>query len=90
MKSRSANQGLNLRSDVIHFGKYKGNSVEWILTNDPDYIIWLSDESICIIGKEILNDAEKFAEEKRYDEAMDAGQPGMGRMDWGLDYGRDD
>jgi len=30
---------MRLRS-VINWGKYYGKSVQWILDNDPDYLVW--------------------------------------------------
>lgn len=52
MKTRSTKQSLKLRTDMLSFGKYKGNHVSWILENNPVYIIWLHDESI---GNNILD-----------------------------------
>lgn len=86
MNGRTKNsfkQLIKARTDIFNFGKYKGQTVEFVLKNEPGYILWCSDEKIIKFSQNILDDAEKMDEEERYNDAMDG-------IDWGLDFGRDD
>ena len=31
---------------IITFGKYEGNTLQWIINNDIDYIYWLIDNNV--------------------------------------------
>lgn len=42
---------------IIAFGKYKGNSLSYILNNDPDYIIWLPENTDYSVSDTILQQA---------------------------------
>lgn len=44
---------------VFKFGKYKGETVEDILVDDPSYIIWIADKRIMDFSTEIYNQALK-------------------------------
>lgn len=48
---------LKSESDVLLFGQHKGQTVEWILDNDPNYIVWLSDKKVCDVHYEIYDKA---------------------------------
>lgn len=43
--------------DVLEFGKYKGQTVDWIADHHPDYIIWLSENGVCVVDEDILDAA---------------------------------
>jgi hypothetical protein len=43
---------------VINFGKYNGKTFEFIIQENPSYIIWLSDEGIVEFEKDFLERAE--------------------------------
>lgn len=46
-------------SHVLTFGKYKDKTLQWCLTNDPSYIIWLSQNIPNFIVKpELLTKAQ--------------------------------
>ena len=47
------NKDLGL-DDFFKFGKYKGEQVEDILTDDPDYIDWLIEEGVVDFDEEVL------------------------------------
>jgi uncharacterized protein (DUF3820 family) len=34
------------RQDVITFGKHKGKTVQYIIDKDPNYILWIQQNSI--------------------------------------------
>lgn len=77
MKCRSSTpSSITSTEQVFTFGKHKGYSVEYVLQDDPDYFLWLHDEHICKVSKEILDMADAYSEEKRFCEAMD------GEFDW--------
>ena len=49
-------QNLYLEIDTcLEFGKYKGETVEEILTNDPSYLRWLAEEGV-EMDEEILEE----------------------------------
>jgi len=44
MAIREKKISLTSLSDLMPFGQYKGETMEWILENDPSYILWLEDK----------------------------------------------
>lgn len=70
MKARSSYPTINSKTFIMPFGKHKGIRIEWILQNDPGYILWLSDEKVCKVSNEILDEAESYQEEKDFVDAM--------------------
>jgi len=50
--------------DIIAFGKYKGQTIAWIIERDPDYIMWLDEEAIVKFPRQILDDAYESAMEQ--------------------------
>lgn len=42
---------------VMPFGKYKGIELGDILVDDPEYILWLSDETDFSIDKDLIDEA---------------------------------
>ena len=55
--SRPAKQVISKYTDVLTFGKYKGHTVEWLLSNHPSYILWMDENGWTIDGQIVL-DAE--------------------------------
>ncbi len=52
----------------LNFGKYKGDTVQEIINNDPDYLAWAIDE---IEGFELDEEAElKMEYSLNYDDRM--------------------
>ena len=51
-------QTFNNKSDILNFGKYKGETIEWVLENDPGYILWLDESKVAIVRYEIFQEAE--------------------------------
>lgn len=58
MKSRPAIPEIKALTDVLNFGKYKGQQVQDIIKTDPSYILYLSDEKIAKFSDKILQSAE--------------------------------
>ena len=51
------------RNTVISFGKYKGESIADILEIDPQYLVWLhNNSSFFELGCELLEEAEEQEE----------------------------
>lgn len=44
--------------DIMTFGKYKGKTVEWIIDDQPSYIMWLVENEIIECDDEIYEDAQ--------------------------------
>lgn len=55
------------RDDVITFGKHKGETLEDILSEEPSYIVWLSEETDNIIDEDLLSEAENLTEQRLED-----------------------
>lgn len=49
---------LTLKSKLT-FGKYKRKTFEFVLENDPDYIIWLAENTNQVIDKRVILEAGK-------------------------------
>ena len=67
MKTKTSQTTIKYVTDVLTFGKHKGKSVEWVLNNEPGYIVWLEEEKICDIEQEIYNLAQEFDEDNKND-----------------------
>jgi hypothetical protein len=67
------------RTDLLTFGKYKGKSIQFILAEEPSYILWLHEQEIVSIPEDIIIDAEEMDDECK-----------ARSFDWGLDWGQDD
>lgn len=80
MKSRTSNspkQVIQSRDDKFTFGKHKDQTVQWVLDEDPGYILWACQEGIISCSKDIYREAEEKDIEQRFDEAMDGELKGM-------------
>lgn len=58
MNSRQAGKTIATKSYVLDFGKHKGKTVNWVLQNDPSYILWLDSGKVKQFSQEILDNAE--------------------------------
>ena len=48
------------RKAVLVFGKYKGESIQDVLDNDPQYLVWLHENNEFFeLGWELLEEASK-------------------------------
>lgn len=52
-------QMITDRNAVLTFGKYRGETIQDILDNDPLYIVWLSDNTDLDFHWEILETAQQ-------------------------------
>ena len=43
--NKQSNEPISNRKMVMLFGKYKGETVQDILDNDPQYLVWLHEKS---------------------------------------------
>ena len=41
--------------DEMPFGKYKGETVSWIIDNDPDYLGWLLENTETEFSDDVLD-----------------------------------
>jgi len=73
MKSRTIPES-EITSDeyVLTFGKYKGETVRYVLNTNPGYIEWLDDEKILKFSDEIYQEAQILEDESE-------------NWDWGVD-----
>ena len=56
-------QTVTTYNDTLAFGKHKGKTVRWIVDNNPEYIIWLDEESVVEFPEDILETArEEYAD----------------------------
>lgn len=39
--------------DDLSFGKYDGRSIEWVLENDREYLVWLLEKGIVIFTEDV-------------------------------------
>lgn len=46
------------RNKVIGFGRYKAETIQDILDNDPQYLVWLHENTDFELGHELLEEAE--------------------------------
>jgi hypothetical protein len=46
------------RKQLIGFGKYKAETIQDILDNDPQYLVWLHENTDFELGHELLEEAE--------------------------------
>jgi len=58
--SRPAKQVISKYTDVLTFGKYKGHTVGWLLSNHISYILWLRDNTDIKISDEVLWKADGY------------------------------
>lgn len=49
---------INSTSYVFSFGKYKGMNIEMVLKIQPDYILWMQDNSLLDFDHKIIDLAE--------------------------------
>lgn len=77
MKSRTSLPKITSVDDVMTFGKYKGQTIEKILDENPGYIVWLEEKKICEVEHEIYNQAQMLESESRDLRNGDF---------WGIDY----
>lgn len=52
------NRSLPDANTIIDFGKHKGRFVQWVIDNEPSYLLWLADETDIDISPSVLDDAQ--------------------------------
>lgn len=57
MKRSKARQTVRDYSDIMSFGKWKGKSFKTIADTDPSYLVWLNNEEIVDMPKEMVEAA---------------------------------
>lgn len=50
--------------EKITFGKYKGKTFQWILYNEPSYLLWLDMEEIVDMPEDLVKAAVKQNKEQ--------------------------
>lgn len=60
MKSKSPKYLIKVRTDFLTFGKHKGRTIQYILDEEPSYIIWLVEEDIVEIPDDIYQEAQEL------------------------------
>ena len=56
--------------DIITFGKYRGNNLEYILGQNASYIVWLCEQGAIEVSEKIINTVKYVAEKQRFDRAV--------------------
>lgn len=46
-------------SDIMKFGKHKGEQIEDLLYDDPKYLVWLFEEEIVELDHEVIEQMEQ-------------------------------
>ena len=46
-------------TDILTFGKYKGKNIDFVLGEEPSYLLWLDENEIVEFSDDIYNLAEK-------------------------------
>lgn len=59
--TKKPRQAIKTESDVLDFGKYKNCTIEDVMHDDPQYILWLDDESIVEFPVHITDKAHEYA-----------------------------
>lgn len=57
---------LRERTDKLSFGKYKGKTIEYVLNENPSYILWLDREQIVYLPTPVISEAEEKLSHKRH------------------------
>ena len=63
--ARSSNGKLWGMADVVTFGKHRGRTIEWLIINARDYVVWCQDN---IQGFELDPRAEQWFRDSEVDE----------------------
>ena len=79
---RPATHEIKALSYKFTFGKYKGETVEFVLGCDPSYIPYLHDEKIAKVSADILDYADEADMDQRFDEAVEEELRGMSMWDY--------
>jgi hypothetical protein len=56
-KKRMLSKVIKKKSDFLAFGKFNGKTVEYVLINEPSYIIWLHKDKVIEMPEEIVKEA---------------------------------
>ena len=51
---------------IFKFGKHKGATVEYVISCDPSYILWLADETDIEIIEEIIEAAQNVFDDDTF------------------------
>lgn len=57
--------------DIMTFGKYKGKTIEWIVDEQPSYIVWLVENEIIECDDEIYEDVQAADANTSYPDPYD-------------------
>ena len=55
---------------VLTFGKHNGKTVEWVVDNDPSYILWIDENTDWIVSNTVYAAAKKEAKSQKADRYM--------------------
>jgi hypothetical protein len=47
--------------DILTFGMYRGKTIDWVIENNPDYMLWLNEKGIAKFPKCLLDEADESA-----------------------------
>lgn len=62
-------QIITKESDILNFGKHKGQSIAMVLIDDPQYILWLYEKDIVKFPEDLVIRAEEYDEENKLEQA---------------------
>jgi hypothetical protein len=54
-------------ASVLTFGKHNGKTVEWVVDNDPSYILWIDENTDWIVSNTVYAAAKKEAKNQKAD-----------------------
>lgn len=57
--------------EKITFGKHKGKTFQWILDNEPSYLLWLDREEIVDMPEDLVEAATKKEKAERLNRLRD-------------------
>ena len=58
---------------VLNFGKHNGKTVEWVVGNDPSYILWIDENTDWIISNTVYATAKSAYHDSMQPDYYDVG-----------------
>ena len=52
---------------VLTFGKHNGKTISYVVENDPSYILWLDENTDCIVSNTVYESAKSGMQGDLYD-----------------------
>ena len=70
---KSSKPVITKKTDLLTFGKFKGKSIQFVLYEQPSYILWLNENDILSISDDIVIEAENLEDDWGHPKNVDWG-----------------